>query len=378
MSGGVFGLAFLMKQTALAFVVIGAALLLFNEWNGPSRSVRRMGFQFLLFFLGVLLPYGMVCGWVWAGGGFHKFWFWTVLYAREYVSRFTVIDGYHILRATLLPTIGSALPLWLLGCVGLVCLRWDRRPGNERILLLVFFIISFLAVCPGYYFRQHYFILLLPALALAGGVGMDRLCQEPGPWNVQAPKTWLAAVALLALGFPFWSERNIYFQDTPSRACRRIYGANPFPESLILAKFLAEHTEVGATIAVLGSEPQICFLAHRKPATGYIYTYGLMELQPYARRMQEEMIREIETSQPLYLVFVKARTSWLPQDGSDKTLFKWCTKYVLDQFEQVGLVDIYSEEKTEYRWNQALVGYIPKSQNLVLVYKRKTNLVISS
>ena len=368
-----------MKQTALAFVVFGATLLLFNESKEPLRSVRHEALKLLLFFMGVLLPYGLVCGWVWTGGGFHKFWFWTVLYAREYASRLTVIDGYHMLRATLLPTTGTALPLWLLGCAGMVCLRWTPRSRNVRILLPAFFIISFGAVCPGYYFRSHYFILLLPALALAGGVGMDRLCQEIGPWDIHAPKMWLAAmVPLLGLGYPIWAERSMFFQDTPSMACRRIYGENPFPESPILAKFLAEHTEVGATIAVLGSEPQICFLAHRKPATGYIYTYGLMELQPYARRMQEEMIREIETSQPLYLVFVEVRNSWLPQNGSDLTLSKWYTKYVHDQFELVGLVDIFSEEKTEYLWNQELIGYQPKSKNLVLVYKRKTAVPIKS
>ena len=46
-------------------------------------------------------------------------------------------------------------------------------------------------------------------------------------------------------------------------------------------------------MAVLGSEPEIYFLARRHSATGYIYTYGLMEAQPFARRMQDEMIREI-------------------------------------------------------------------------------------
>ena len=87
-------------------------------------------------------------------------------------------------------------------------------------------------------------------------------------------------------------------------ASRLTYGTNPFPESLKIAQYLKEHTSSEDSIAVLGSEPQIYFYAHRHTATGYIYMYPLMEPQPYALRMQEEMIREIEASRPAYLVFV--------------------------------------------------------------------------
>lgn len=371
LSGLLFGLAFLMKQTAAAFVVFGAILLLVREDRETPAHFRRMNLKLIGFILGVGLPYGAVCAWVSAGGGFHKFWFWTVLYAREYASRFTPVDGFHILQATLMPMVGSALALWVLGGVGLAALPWTPLPRNVRPLLLGLFLLSFLAVCPGYYFRQHYFIVLLPALALAGGVAIERLCQEAGPWDAQASKTWLAGLPLLALGYPFWADRQIFFQDTPTMVCRRIYGANPFLESPAVAKYLADHTGPDAPIAVLGSEPQLCFLAQRKPATGYIYTYGLMEPQPFARQMQREMIKEIEASHPPYLVFAKIQTSWLPQAESDPSIFTWLQTYAQDQFDLVGLVDIYSAEKTEYRWDQDVKGYQPKSPNLVLVYRRK-------
>ena len=55
---------------------------------------------------------------------------------------------------------------------------------------------------------------------------------------------------------------------------------------------------------MLGSEPQIYFYSQRRSATGYLYTYPLMEPQPFARRMQEEMIREIESTQPEFVVLV--------------------------------------------------------------------------
>ena len=38
-------------------------------------------------------------------------------------------------------------------------------------------VTSFLAMCPGFYFRQHYFILVLPAAALLCGVAVVSLRQ---------------------------------------------------------------------------------------------------------------------------------------------------------------------------------------------------------
>ena len=60
-----------------------------------------------------------------------------------------------------------------------------------------------------------------------------------------------------------------------------------------------------------GSEPQIYFYSHRHSATGYIYTYPLMEPQKYARQMQSEMIHEIESAQPKYLISITMSLSWL-------------------------------------------------------------------
>ena len=77
---------------------------------------------------------------------------------------------------------------------------------------------------------------------------------------------------------------------------------NPFEESIAVAQYIRDHSAPDARIAVIGSEPEIYFYAHRHSATGYIYTYALMEPQPNARKMQRDMMREIETNQPEYLV----------------------------------------------------------------------------
>ena len=75
--------------------------------------------------------------------------------------------------------------------------------------------------------------------------------------------------------------------------------------------------------------PEIYFLFRpASPATGYIYTYGLMEPQPYALKMQQEMIAEIEAAQPEYIVFVGVPQSFGQVAGtSEGYIFRWIDSY---------------------------------------------------
>ena len=87
----------------------------------------------------------------------------------------------------------------------------------------------------------------------------------------------------------------------------------------------------------MGSEPEIYFYADRHSATGYIYTYGLMESQKYASKMQDEMIAEIEHSQPEHVVYVSSPPSWLRQKTSGDRIFAWATQFLAARYDCVEL-----------------------------------------
>lgn len=152
---------------------------------------------------------------------------------------------------------------------------------------------------------------------------------------------------------------------------RSIYGRNPFPESLEVAKYIREHSSEDDRIAVIGSEPQIYFYSHRRSATGYIYTYPLMENHKYALNMQEEMIREIESARPEYLVFVNIPTSWLVGSDSERRIFRWFRQYKRN-YDKVGMVDILGQEETVYLWDENVSGYLPKSRRWLSIFRRKS------
>ena len=104
-------------------------------------------------------------------------------------------------------------------------------------------------------------------------------------------------------------------------------------------------------VAVIGSEPQIYFYAKRLSATGYIYTYELMEPTPFALQMQQEMCREIEAAKPEFMVFVHVDSSWLAEPNSSRFIYQWAGQYVESYYHPVGLADIVSRDP-----NRLLLG----------------------
>jgi len=123
----------------------------------------------------------------------------------------------------------------------------------------------------------------------------------------------------------------------------------------------------------VGSEPEIYFYANRPSASGYIYTYALMEPQPYAAHMQDEMIREIDEAHPKYVVIVDVFTSWLARPDSNRKIIEWSRHYVHDCYELVGVADIAADGTTRFAWDGAAREYRPASHDILYTYTRKSD-----
>ena len=166
-----------------------------------------------------------------------------------------------------------------------------------------------------------------------------------------------------------WAEADFFFERPLAEANRMVNGTNPFPESIKIGEYIRAQSSGSDTIAVLGSEPQIYFYSRRHSATGYIYTYGLMEPQPYAHQMQQEMMREIETAHPKFLVLVVVNKSWLAGRDSDQSIFRWADAYCHANYEEVGLINI-SDRGTDY-YLSGKPPNVPPAADHILIYRRK-------
>ncbi len=336
-SGLCFGLAILMKQHGVFFAAFALGYVL----------IQRRPKEAALLAAATVAPFAVLCAALAGAGVFDKFWFWTVQYAREYATATPLSDGLKMLWSSLRYITLANWPVWIAAAAGLYLL-WREK----RYFLLVFFAVSFLAVCPGFYFRDHYFILLLPAVALAVGT-----TAKPG-WPI-----WAVTACVL---FSVYEQHEFLFEFNPVMATAAVYGANPFPEAVQIGNFIRTNSEPTDKIAVLGSEPEILFYANRHSATPFIYTYPLMESHPFARKMQEDFVRDMESAKPKYAVMVNVATSWLLAPDSPKVLLDWWATKGRKDYQQVGVADILPSG-TQYNWSAT---YRPRSTSHLVVLKR--------
>jgi Dolichyl-phosphate-mannose-protein mannosyltransferase len=365
--GVLFGLGLLVRQSAALFVAGGVAYLLVSDAGATDQPRAGRARAIAVFVAGAVVPLALTCVGLFAAGTFRTFWFWMFLYAPYYQANLST--GWSNLVRTLGTVAPSTSVAVALAAIGVAAVLRDPR-RDRRAFVLSLAASAILGTMTGLQFRPHYFLIALPALALLAGLGLAALADLLARWRPDGLRWALPGVLLVAaLGQPLLASRAVLFELTPDQVSRAIYGRNPFPESVEIARYIREHSSASDRIAVVGSEPQIYFYSSRRSATGYIYTYPLMELQPYASAMQREMIREIETAAPRFLVFVSATRSWNVWPGSDQTIFGWFEAYQRG-FTRVGVADI-SRQDTVYRWGEAASGYAPRSDVWLMVFERQ-------
>jgi hypothetical protein len=375
LSGLLMGGGILMKQHGAAFAIFSglylATILAIKRRGGLYTPISKL----LLFCTGVLLPFGITCIILYSAGVFDKFWFWTIDYARVYANPMPIPLALRFFKHYSAPILNASWPLLALAAIGVTAMAWDKQARSKRLFLVGFLVFSIIAVLPGLYFRPHYFLLALPSAAIFFGLGVASITRLFSKLNSTPIKASIATALIgFALIYPVYLQRDTLFFSSPKKISRSTYGFNPFPEALEIAHYIKEHSSEDDRIAILGSEPEIYFYSDRLSATGYIYTYALMKSHRYALNMQKEMIREIETAKPLYLVFVNLRNSWDMRSNAKKLIFNWLDSYIPMHYEVEGVVDIISKEETRYIWGEDSKEYAPLSKRWLAIYRRKEDL----
>jgi hypothetical protein len=258
---------------------------------------------------------------------------------------------------------------WGLALAGLFCVLMTKGRAEERFFFLSFVFFSAASVCPTFHFSGHYFVLMQPVVALlaarALATATARLAAQPLAVVRGAP--WIL-LGLLGIG-DAWFHRAVFFEWGPEEAARRMYPSNDFQVYPVIADYLKTHSPPTATIAVIGSEPELLFYAHRRSVTGYIYMYDLVQDQPFRQRMEKEMISEVEQGRPDYIVFVNLVYSWIPYPPKNiQAIQEWLTKYTASQYEPYGVVTF---PPNQYCVRPDCFQLIPPGHRFISIFQRK-------
>ena len=359
-----------MKQHAAAFLIFAAGWLAWQSFR-HKKSTLSLG----IFFAGFAVPLLLASAMLAQAGVWGRFYFWTIQYARQYVSLlpWPVAPGQFVLGFE--PVFDSGIWVWLFGVAGLGLVFLRTKFRRAAAIGAGLFLAGMAAACPGFYFRGHYFLMAMPGLALLNATLIlavaARLEKIP---RVRMLRLLPACLYCVVVGDLIVRNSATWFTLTPYEVSRALYGSNPFPESAEIAKYLARHTSPDETITVLGSEPQIYFLARRHSASGYIYSYPLTEPQPLAERMQKEFINEIETARPRYVVLVNRFSSWhsviYPGKPLEHSILNWWDGYS-QHYEPAGAVDVFEDKPSEFFWDGQLANRTNSSAPTISIFRRR-------
>ena len=190
---------------------------------------------------------------------------------------------------------GSGLAL--LGGAGLMFRATTGRLAGPRHLWLLLATTLGIALAAGGSY-PHYFELAFVPLSL--GVA-DAWVALAG----RSPRLRLAGLALFVLAWVPALGHGLAAVRDPAGTLAHLYRLAPTATvSPEVADYLAERTEPGEPILVVGSEPQIYFLADRPSSSRMAFMYPMTGPYRYAAPLRSAFLRQLDASGPEYVVWV--------------------------------------------------------------------------
>ena len=263
-AGLLAGAALMTKQSAIDAGLAAAAYLV---WRERRRALRPLG----ALVLGMAVPVAAAAA---SAPRLGDWWFAVVGYRGHGDSLLTGSFQARLdMLADSIPNAAKALGLLVL----LAAVAWRRAPLLARLWLGAA-VLGFLG---GGNFHPHYYLQLVPPLALLAGIGAARLlAARPRAASVVLAA---AATASVALAAPLW------FAGAREQA-KEIWPHDPhLVHDAAVADYVRSHTHPGERIFVVWAAADLYYLADRDPAFKYMWFRNVQTI-PHALRDARRML----------------------------------------------------------------------------------------
>ncbi len=360
---GIFsGFAFLNKQHAVGYVLAGAGMLLLFE---IERANFKSAIKTLTIYTsGLIIPLVATLLWVFSFDNFERFWFHTVIYAREYVTLITFDEAWCELSKRIIENLtvnpilwgGFFLSIILLPVLGIAPKCW-------KILYPLLF-GAIIAMSIGFYFRPHYVIFMSLAGSLFIAVTFEFISHK-------LSGTVATTVFVIGTLSYFMLEKEYLFEWDSNWTSYQMYYGYPFREARIVGDYLEAESQPGDRVLVIGAEPQINFYARRKSVTGYIYTYPFFENHPFAEGMSNEWTEQIRSDHPEYIVLMGHWKTYVNRENAMfRKIWKFSGSFISDNhYQLIGEMDLPIQDGG-MAWDNGVSGKNVVTENWIRVYKR--------
>jgi hypothetical protein len=313
-AGGFAALFLLFKQTAVPLLGLLGLFLLFHQMSLAPKFSCRISWRAALYFgVGFFLVISIVVAYFTAMGALP-----SMIDALAVTSKSV---GQRIAPAYLFDYLGKqfndlapSLLFWCMALPGMVALAWFRPHEEKETLLLLWFVGDAVGVALAGKFFPHFFLQLVPSLALVIGYGLqglDRLLSRIR-LNQTFERLLLAVAFVLALPFLIQTPPEDLRSNTDTFVDFLAgHKANYEGKRSTITDFIVRSTDDGDSILVWGRHEwsEIYLFSGRRPASRFFYFWPNFFFPDSPDKITAEVIfyrqqfmQHLEDAQPRMIV----------------------------------------------------------------------------
>lgn len=377
LSGLSFGAAFMVKTTGLFMMFWGGLILVLDFLFSAQKNWKQFFVHVALYCLGAFVVIGALVLIIVSKGTFTEMVFWVYNIPSYYVNRIPFEEGVKYFGYAKDAIVANHKFLWIHAVIAVFLVVLKQISWKMKFFVLSLAACSFMTIVPGYYFYGHYWIQMIPGVAMLSGIAFFYGTEILGSF-LPKQKERIKYAYLVVFGLFCFSHiqknKTYYFNPNYSLIMRQVYGNNPFPETMDIANFLNTKMKPEDQLAVFGSEPELFIYTNKTSPTRHIFFSTIVASIPEHKQFQREFVKDIETSKPKYFVFYRHSVSLLVQANTDQFVFEWANKYLAENYKVIGLVDMPDGQLNGTNvFDESVNTYQPKGQNLIYIFERKSN-----
>lgn len=258
-SGLFIGISALSKQVAVSILpAIFIASLWWRHRQGKALSFLT---DWIIILLGFVMPIGITMLFLKSYGALDAFiyWVWTANFTYARADLPSKMLFYHAATRVLI-YMAVSLPLWFLAFARIAHNFKNKHLPVPDLFLILWFLFSFVLMSVGFKFFPHYFIQLLPPLAILAALGWNvwwrPIAQNRRILNTAAIVIVLVIPAVIFFALHIKEVKGIDKKYSVEKAVGREISENSNPDDRIF---------------VWGYNSDIYYYARRLPAARFVY-----------------------------------------------------------------------------------------------------------
>lgn len=370
-AGVLIGSAVMVKQSGVFFLGFAAVVLLLLT---EGENIREKFFNLiqigLWFSIGAITPVLICLAIILGFGVWEDFAFWNLEYPSLYTGD-QASSEVNLFQASLKSITQHQILLWVWAGAGLLALPLKGLGRKMSMTLGALALFSFLTITPGQRYYLHYWIQLLPAVALLCAhlfFKLEKLGENP---SLSFAKKSSLPLAFLFLFIGIALSSTHWLKSDSASLMRNMFSGNPFVEDQLMARIIEAQIKPDETVAVLGSEPQIYVYLNRKAPSRHFYPAFLSRNHRFTDQWNTEALDGFKNQKPDYVVLNIVTMSWMLRPDSNQKYYQSSYSWAMENYTPIAWADYVDYFNPTIVSDAAASTYKPQGSNYVVLMKRK-------